>query len=227
MLAHLEYTNETNKGSYLLQKTNHSLSPPPRTGAGPERGVGHHRHHPVSSNGVVYLPYPPPQHHMHAVPLHSLPPPDERERHSPHHAPPPQQQQSLRADRDSRSSPPSATSPRKHSASHHKIIPSGQPLPLPPPHGHFHLPPGHYYPVHPGYPVRPMMTMKRESPSDEKHSPKDDRFLPSRTHLCHTRGRAYSPPTNRGTPHGAASDAQAATTTTGRNWRISPCTQAW
>lgn len=141
----------------MLHKTAHSLSPPPRGSS----------HPPGVSNGVLYVPYPPPPHHLHSLP-HG--PPEDRDRiHSPHHLPP----------RDRVKSPsPSSTSPRRHSS--HRDCP---PVPhsmahkfIPPP-GPYYGQPSHYHPVHPGYPVRPSL-MKRESSAEDKVSPKDDRSFP-------------------------------------------------
>lgn len=171
MLAHLQFTNE--KGSYMLQKTAHSLSPPPRGAT-----VNHMPPMmPPGSNGqVVLVPYPPPPHHMHPMPPH-MPPHIENESHrssmkSPHQ-PPRERPKSL--------SP--SSSPRRHSNSH-SVTPTSH-LNYPP-HKSMHnaqypMPPGPYYAVHPGFPVRPeMMHMKKESPDNEKQckTPNDDRRYP-------------------------------------------------
>lgn len=142
----------------MLHKTAHSLSPPPRPT----------NHTSAVSNGVLYVPYPPPPHHVHPIP-HA--PPEERERiNSPHHP--------SSRDRDRVKSPsPSSTSPRRHSS--HR---DGPPTPHSMPHkfispqGPFYGQPAHYHPVHPGYPVRPTL-MKRES-SEDKVTPKEDRPFP-------------------------------------------------
>ncbi|XP_057296060.1 forkhead box protein P1-like isoform X2 [Hydractinia symbiolongicarpus] len=172
MLGHLQFSNEkvglsNDKGSYMLQTTAHSISPPPRMD----------RHVPVipSSNGqMVLVPYPPPPHHMHPVP-HM--PHMESERsavHSPHPV--------SRESRERQNSPSPSTSPRRHSTSHGQVI-------TPTSHqsyishtktmhgqGHYHIPPGHYFPVHHGFPVRPGLMMKRESPEHDTRSPIEDRY---------------------------------------------------
>jgi len=135
------------KDGLMLRKTVQSLSPPPHRVSS--------SHHPPA-NGVVYVPYhpppppPPPPHHMHPVHV-----PEEREHvSSPRHIP--------CRDRIEPRSPPPSTSPRKHSLSHKTVPPA-----------HYHVP-SHYYPVHQGYP-RPMLAMKRESPCEDRISPKEER----------------------------------------------------
>lgn len=167
MLAHLQQTND--KGSYMLHKAAHSISPPPRMSNLP----------PIvpSSNGqVVLVPYPPPPHHMHPVPHISHMDSEHGSLHSPHH---------MSSSRDRGNSPSPSSSPRRHSSTHGQgLTPTSHPS-YPSHHksmhgsGHYHGPPGHYYPVHHGYPMRPGMVMKRESPGEnESRSPKEDRQHP-------------------------------------------------
>ncbi|XP_065673719.1 forkhead box protein P2 isoform X9 [Hydra vulgaris] len=151
MLTHLQFTNE--KGSILLQKTAHNLSPPP----------GRHSvqvtSHPSTSNGsgqCVMVPYPPPGSRSHIGSFdHST---DNEHLTSPLHP----------YTRDGFSSPPPSTSPRRfsHNIGHNNFIPHHKSQ------GPYHPPPQRYYPaLHQTYPIPP----KRESPNEiDRRSPKKE-----------------------------------------------------